>query len=151
MTSDPTDPGSTSLTLVAEATLSGNRAVLLDLRRHLAKAGHPAARGGAWELVIAEALNNIVEHAYAGRDDGMIRVDLRWSDTQMQADLVDDGTPMPGGTPPGDTDTLDRIRTETLPEGGFGWGLIHTLVSHLDYRREGGCNHLSLTIPLDPA
>jgi anti-sigma regulatory factor (Ser/Thr protein kinase) len=32
----------------------------------------------------------------------------------------------------------------TLPEGGFGWGLIVNQMDHVKYRREGRRNHLAI-------
>ncbi|WP_348540063.1 hypothetical protein [Ruegeria sp. HKCCE4148] len=31
-----------------------------------------------------------------------------------------------------------------MPEGGFGWFLIHQLTSDIQYERRDGCNRLSL-------
>src|SRR6056297_909837 len=101
-----------------------------------------------WELVIAEVLNNIVEHAYSDRPDGRIDMTLRFNAGHLLLEFIDSGLPMPRGTPPeGHHVDLDVARND-LPEGGFGWFLIRSLSDSLTYRREGGKNHLTLTIPL---
>lgn len=99
------------------------------------------------QLVLAEALNNIVEHAYA-QWPGEIEVTLEVSAHGLTCHIVDRGAPMPGGTlpegrPPG---AMGDIALEDLPEGGFGWHLIRTLSQDLSYRRVGSENLLSFRI-----
>jgi serine/threonine-protein kinase RsbW len=115
--------------------------------------GHPAmtrlskdARGNA-DLVLAEALNNIVEHAY-DRDDGQIELRLRWLPGRLFCDLLDTGLPMPDCTlPEGLAQSVDDDLT--LPEGGFGWFLIRQLTENLLYQRIGTCNHLSFLLNVE--
>ena len=38
---------------------------------------------------------------------------------------------------------------DDLPEGGFGWGLIHDLTQGLSYRRVAEENHVRFRIDLD--
>lgn len=102
---------------------------------------------GTAELLLAEALNNVVEHAYA-RWPGDIRVSLRPEGTHIQVRITDQGLPMPGGAPP--RGTLPEIEAqEDLPEGGFGWFLIRSLSEDLSYLRLGDSNALSFRIPVD--
>lgn len=98
------------------------------------------------ELVLAEALNNVVEHACAHRPDAMIEVTLEWRAAALTCRIVDEGAEMPGGLP-GVTDTP---RAEDLPEGGFGWCLIHALACDLRYTRARNRNCLEFTIPAAP-
>ena len=100
------------------------------------------------EIVLAEALNNIVEHAYAGQAEGTLQCSLRWQAGQLTIDLTDHGVALSGlptcRLPPADgwSDTA----SQDLPEGGFGWGLIRTLSSQACYCRCEGRNHLCLVI-----
>jgi serine/threonine-protein kinase RsbW len=99
---------------------------------------------GTAEIVLAEALNNIVEHAYA-RQSGDIEITLDLRGQDLVCRILDSGLPMPkDGLPEGRLVTL--AETATLPEGGFGWFLIRTLSRDLDYRREGGRNLLSFRL-----
>ena len=95
------------------------------------------------EIVLAEVLNNIVEHAYHS-SEGEIRVLLRLEPSQLCLTVEDEGAEMPGGNLP----EGHLPEPESLPEGGFGWFLIRNLVRDLAYRRIAACNHLSFFLPL---
>ena len=96
------------------------------------------------EIVLAEALNNIVEHAYA-HSAGEIEVTVDVSASGLTCKIMDAGVPLPDGAlPPA---SLPPMQTgDGLPEGGFGWHLIRTLSEDLAYRREGGRNFLTFRI-----
>ena len=94
------------------------------------------------ELVLAEALNNIVEHAYGSKEDGEIKLVLRHGRAGLLVEIRDNGKPMPNGrTPVGDHPNDNAILGD-LPEGGFGWFLIRELARDLIYDRENGENFL---------
>lgn len=96
------------------------------------------------QLVLAEALNNIVEHAYA-QGPGEIEVSIEWCPVGLTCRIMDAGIPMPGGNLP--EGKMVQIAPGTdLPEGGYGWHLIRTLSQDLQYRREGDRNLLSFRI-----
>ena len=101
------------------------------------------ARGTA-EIVLAEVLNNIVEHAYADQP-GEIRVEVRRGTAGIRCQIRDRGRPMPGDMPP-----LGHLRPmaegDDLPEGGFGWFLIRALAQDLTYARDGDENVLSFRL-----
>lgn len=102
---------------------------------------------GTAEIVLAEVLNNIAEHAYA-RFSGRIEVMLTAHDTFLFVQTVDQGLPMPGEQLPGGK--LGEIKDiQDLPEGGFGWYLIRSLTQELTYSRLDGANHLSFCIDVD--
>ncbi|MEL6607591.1 MAG: ATP-binding protein [Pseudomonadota bacterium] len=103
---------------------------------------------GTVELVLAEVLNNIAEHAYEERGDGAIALDATYIPGGMTFALVDDGKPMPDGqTPLGMPANLD-VEVNDLPEGGFGWFLIGELARDLVYERRDTQNHLSFRMIL---
>ncbi len=98
------------------------------------------------EIVLAEVLNNIVEHAYADRPQGVIAMIARLDPTEVQIELTDSGAPMPNQVlPAGPAPTLGA--QQDLPEGGFGWHLIRALTDRLEYERVGDQNRLTLHIP----
>lgn len=102
---------------------------------------------GTAELVMAEILNNVVEHAYPSEDGGWIRLRVADNGGCLTLTVSDGGAAMARGAPP-DTG-LPSVDTaaDALPEGGFGWALIRQLSGDLSYRRIDGQNRLSLTLP----
>lgn len=110
--------------------------------------GLPEDARGAAELVLAEALNNVAEHAY-GEEGGRVEVTLRQEPTGIRCLIVDAGRAMPGGTlPEGRLPTGAGPALEDLPEGGFGWHLIRSLCVDLSYSRSGERNHLMFLLPV---
>lgn len=100
---------------------------------------------GTAEIVMAEALNNIVEHAYADGTGGIeISVDL--GDHGLDCTIADHGAPMPNHSlPAGEPHSLDDL--QDLPEGGFGWLLIRSLAQDLQYSRFRDQNYLRFRLP----
>lgn len=101
---------------------------------------------GVVEIVLAEALNNIVEHAYGDHDRGLVDLEVEHRAPALVFRIRDEGQPMPGGdAPQGAAHDLD-VSAEDLPEGGFGWFLIRELTEDLAYRRIGDRNELTFRI-----
>ncbi|KIN74729.1 ATP-binding protein [Sulfitobacter guttiformis] len=102
---------------------------------------------GTVELVLAEALNNVVEHALAAMH-GQTTIEIQGchSATGLRLTLIDCGAPMPMGTAPIPlAPDLDVPRND-IPEGGFGWFMIYALATEVHYSRIGRANHLSLQL-----
>lgn len=97
--------------------------------------------GAAFELELAmvEAANNVVEHGYAGRDDGTMALAVRIVDGEARLELTDGGSPVPeaffadGALPPPDA------------TGGRGAGIIRACVDLVRYDSTAGTNRLLLT------
>lgn len=100
----------------------------------------------AAEQVLAEVLNNVVEHAQAGRPDGAIRVQTWVRDSRIGCAVLDDGRPMPDGRLPAGRLAEIGDDLDALPEGGFGWFMIRSLTEDLRYAREDGWNRLDFTV-----
>ena len=101
---------------------------------------------GVVEIVLAEVLNNVVEHAYAAHGRGVVEVEVELTPAALLFRVLDDGRPMPeGDAPAGAAHDLDVV-TDDLPEGGFGWFLIRELTDDLRYRRIGNRNELTFQI-----
>jgi serine/threonine-protein kinase RsbW len=109
------------------------------------------------EVVLAEVLNNIVEHAYAERQ-GSISVTMRRTGAGLECLVTDEGNPMPGGQLPAGKHPAQRegfpdlrlgdMQLGDLPEGGFGWYLIRRLTRDLKYSRHGQQNRLGFVVPI---
>ena len=128
------------------ATESGVRRLLAQGRARLLAAHVPEARLGTVELVWAEALNNIAEHAYAGIEPGIVHIDAAIEGRSVSALIRDRGKPLPGLTVPLAQLPESVGPLDSLPEGGFGWFLINDLCESVAYRRQNGENELSLVI-----
>ena len=103
----------------------------------------PDDRGTA-EIVLAEVLNNIVEHAYA-RFPGRISLSVSQAGGLLICRVEDQGAPMPELAPPSGR----QVDPRDLPEGGFGWHLIRTLSADLTYERSDGRNLLRFSLPAE--
>ena len=129
---------------VIPATFLDVRQGLLALMASALVQNLPEDSHGTTELALAEALNNVVEHAYATYS-GQIEISVQREPHQLHVQIIDTGLPLPGAQPPycdmSDTDTI-----ADLPEGGFGWCLIRSLVQNLTYGRERGRNMLTFGI-----
>lgn len=93
-------------------------------------------------LVLAEVLNNVAEHAYAG-GVGPVAVTLRLRGGAVVARVVDRGGVAPALGAGRACDPL------ALPEGGFGTGLIRTLASAICQESRMGCNILQFRMDAD--
>ena len=94
-------------------------------------------------IVLGEVLNNIVEHALADRPQDRIFLEIAQAGAQLSVETVDYGRPLPPSLLEGSK--LPQMPTELdyLPEGGFGWFIIHSLAKDMLYEREAGANRLS--------
>ncbi len=101
------------------------------------------------EIALAEVFNNIVEHAYVGRNDGMMDILVEMRSPGMHFTIIDDGAAMPTGRlPGGETADPDR-KAHEQPEGGYGLHLIRHIARKLRYERVEDSNKLSFRIALN--
>ena len=98
------------------------------------------------QIVLAEALNNISKHAYAGRADGAVEVRAEVGDKSLRFTLKDTGAAIPGPRLPRGRPQKTDVPLEDLPEGGFGWLLIRDLTTSVTYDHEDGENRLVLAM-----
>ena len=119
-----------------------------------AESGFPLPRTKEIQLVVEEAVVNIVRHAYPHQPGD---IELRWrsdaSPGRAALDIEDTGVPFDARTlsAPDLTAGLDDRKV-----GGLGVFFIMNLVDEVDYRRDGERNILTLTLaaqkpPLDRA
>lgn len=102
------------------------------------------------QIVLGEALNNIVEHAFVNRNDGQIGLKSFRSKKTLKVIIMDDGAEMPNGIPPYDPQPEIKVDLDQLPEGGFGWHMIRTLTDRFEYKRDANRNILTVHIPISP-
>ncbi|WP_299414274.1 ATP-binding protein [uncultured Sulfitobacter sp.] len=126
---------------------SAVREGLAEAMSSLAPLSLSVDEAGTVELVLAEALNNVVEHALAATDGKtMIEISGTHDRRGLRLSIIDEGAPMPKGqTPDAKAPDVD-VADADMPEGGFGWFMIHTLATNVQYSRVGDCNHLTLRL-----
>lgn len=103
---------------------------------------------GTLELVLAEVMNNIVEHSYVGRAPGEITLSIVRDRRGLSCSISDDGVPLPADHLLRNISQKPRPEPQNLPEGGFGWFLIRDLAEDLGYFRDGGRNLLAFRLPI---
>lgn len=121
--------------------------VVRDVAEFLARDGLRTSAIDDATIALAEALNNIEEHAYAGRRGLPVLIDVELDAARASFRIEDRGHPMPRESLPNDDmPATDPSSHEKWPEGGFGWALMHRLTSDLSYRRAGEWNQLRFTV-----
>jgi serine/threonine-protein kinase RsbW len=94
-----------------------------------------------FESGLAEALNNIIIHAYQGRSDGLILIRLIVGPEYNTFEITDSGIENKN------FNTLKRKGIpdpDTLPEGGWGLQIIQKHIDKIIYKRSDGINTLIL-------
>ncbi len=126
------------------------RKVLHDIRRRFSGEVSEDTLGRL-ELVLAEVMNNVAEHSRgpacdAGTVVGLsIHVSIVRHVSGLCCAITDNGISLPPdcliprNSPP-------PVRS-ALPEGGWGWYIIHDLTQALCYYREGQRNYLAFNLP----
>lgn len=123
------------------------RQALAEILDTLERAGLDLEERGTVQLVLAEVLNNIIEHGYPGRNPrGPITVGFGQGADGLWIHVTDRGCPMPDGQLPiGKMQPLD-VDLMDLPEGGFGWFLIQNIAKDIVYERVEPENRLTFRI-----
>ena len=136
--------GAPSVRLVFPAEARQVRHAMLRLFGMLPPGSLADATRGDAEIVIAEVLNNVVEHAYAD-GPGEIALAIRADAGGLVCMVADHGAPLPDHRLP--RPGLPQASGCDLPEGGFGWFLILSLAQDVHYVRMPGTNLLGFRIP----
>lgn len=121
------------------------RQTLTDLRGRFDAVVNDDAMGRL-ELVLAEVMNNVAEHAgVSGVRPGLMHLCVVMHDTGLSCAITDNGNQLPPDClKPRNLPVMDPL---DLPEGGFGWFLIQGLTQSLCYYREDHRNCLAFTVP----
>ncbi|MEX0339424.1 MAG: ATP-binding protein [Arenibacterium sp.] len=130
------------------ATEIGAREGVVELVRDLASDGLSPDDLGTIEIVLAEVVNNIVEHANRDRDRGGVRISYCLMGNSLNMRIRDSGDGFEGAALPAGKLPDIQVAPEALPEGGFGWHLIRTLTSDVTYCRRDGWNDLGIRFDL---
>ncbi|MEM9247459.1 MAG: ATP-binding protein [Pseudomonadota bacterium] len=151
------DPSTRALDTVVESFRSTPMAVreaITGLCARVIGAGLDEMDGMTLEILLAEATNNVVEHAYGNDGSGWILLEMDVLSDWIVCRLSDGGAAMPDGSVPQPQRTSESAsrggEVSDLPEGGFGWSMIHELTTDLSYTREDDTNVLCFSLSVAP-
>lgn len=99
-------------------------------------------------ITMGEVLNNVVEHACVDMDAAEVTLQGGTDKSELYICVCDPGRAFEGDILPEGREVNLAVPVESLPEGGFGWFLIRSLTSGIEYRREHGHNCLTLRFAL---
>jgi anti-sigma regulatory factor (Ser/Thr protein kinase) len=110
----------------------------------------PARTRFGLELVLTEAVTNVMDHARnAGADDsnepGGIEVICTLRDGSVSAELIDDGPPF---DPTSNAPVVLPANLDEASPGGLGIHLMRRYTSSMEYVREQNRNVLRMNLPL---
>lgn len=97
---------------------------------------------GQLELVLVEAVNNVIEHAYELTKGSIVDVQFEAFDTKVVITITDHGLPVPQSIREMEVSMPD---IHALPEGGWGLGLIHALTDKIEHYIIDNLNVMVLT------
>lgn len=136
-----------SLLIPMTADVAGLEIARLQARQFLHNNGVDEHALAAVELVLEEAVTNIIRYGYEGQpareQPPMIEIDLQVDLDEVQVLIVDDARPF---------DPLDSgglLLPETLDDaqvGGLGLLMIRNTASSMSYERRDGQNRFTMTI-----
>ena len=91
---------------------------------------------------MVEAVNNVIEHAYELQAGNVVCVCLEYTPQAVHLIISDQGKTMPDFV---QTQAREMPDPTSLPEGGWGLGLIHVLADSIRYTRDPDGNHLHVS------
>ena len=104
--------------------------------------------GQDMNLVLSELLTNIVKYAYsnsiAPSQDCKIEVHARFLGEFFEVLIIDQGIELPKHVLERTNVEIDVDNIFSLPEGGFGWSIVHSIIDQVIYQRVNNNNRLLL-------
>ena len=98
----------------------------------------------AIELCVVEAVSNSVRHAYRGEAGHVVTVEVHIEGEGLEIRVLDQGLPVPAENRIPREPDFDPADIASIPEGGRGTFLMHSLMDSVTYGLEGGSNVLVL-------
>ena len=96
------------------------------------------------EFCVAEALVNVVMHAYERRDDKMVCMTCEREADEFIVGIIDEGKSWPHRVVQSRHHKRIPNGYKDLPESGLSWFITLDLLDCVEYRREHGVNFLKL-------
>lgn len=94
-------------------------------------------------LVIVEALNNVMEHSYLNNPDRYISIYLSFSTNFVLISISDKGIANSKGIEPVEQ-VFSLDDPESIPEGGYGFNIMHTVMDEISYHTQENVNTLTM-------
>jgi serine/threonine-protein kinase RsbW len=139
----PIRPGDVRVvTLAIDSRLELVELAARALRSLCSASGLPARESARVELAVAEALNNVIRHAYHHEAGHPIEIVFALESGRFTIEIWNEGEPMPERGPA--TLEFDPADLEHLPEGGMGLYIIHSVMDQVEFRRVGDRNALTM-------
>jgi serine/threonine-protein kinase RsbW len=132
----------------AAQQIAARQAIIATVSR-LQKSGVSPAQCGDIEIALAEAVNNVVEHACVGLPGASGCITCQVNDHILIIEISDTGRALPELRLPSGSRTDLSVPLAELPEGGFGWFLIRQVAANVSYKRLDGQNRLRLEFLTD--
>ena len=132
-------------------TAPDTRRLLMQLALWLRRAGLGAEDGDTLQIVLAEAVNNIVEHGGCNTGEAISVRIAPDGPRRLFIDIHDRGRRIPQAALAGRPDPLPCASggpAGAISEGGFGWQLIRSLVRGVHYGQDGNGNRLCLILEI---
>lgn len=129
-----------------QITIESNYLAIRDasdlLKQYCAQYHISPELSGQLELIMVEALNNVIKHAYQGEDGSKIYIEFTDAPQHSTIFIEDFGIPAPNLLHDSEIAFPDE---DFLPEGGWGLPLIQALSDRISYCSDNKSNRLSLT------
>lgn len=98
------------------------------------------------DMVLAEALANVIEHAFPDGGTHDIQIDLTVTDELATLDVIDPGVAF---DPLSVAEAKQADNLQDVDIGGLGVHLIRNFMDEVSYRREGDKNILTMSVSTD--
>ena len=132
-----------TLTLVTDSCLDHVFLVAAAMRGIARDCGLDELNAAQVELAVVEAVNNAIEHAYAGHPGHRVEVHVAVAGGRLTVEVADTGAGMQWDVVR--ASALARAEADPLAEGGRGLLIITEVMDEVGYRRDGARNVLRLT------
>jgi len=95
------------------------------------------------DLLLAEAVTNIIQHAYTDKKSHQIKVTFHYHKNTIGLEVEDEGIPF---DPLQNPEVVFPRSLEEASEGGLGIHLIRSYADNCDYKRENNKNILTMIV-----
>lgn len=131
-------------------TLTNNYSQLAELgdwlQRIASSSGLPAQAVFRLDLVLTEAVTNVMDHAHRLGLAGRIELACSILEDRILVEVIDDGLPF---DPTARAPVILPSSLEEARPGGLGIHLMRQYTTDMAYRRESDRNILCMTLPLE--